>query len=89
MRLGTAAYAPFTGDQYRALAFVKRRPAGCTETMMISHGFSLASLTDLIRTGLVTTKTESKGSKTPVTIVSLRITEDGWKALSRRARGDE
>ena len=57
--------------------------------MMILHGFSLASLTDLIRTRLVTTKTEPRGSKTPVTIVRLRITEDGWKALSRRARGDD
>ena len=63
MRLGTAAYAPFTGDQYRALAFVKRRPAGCTETMMILHGFSLASLTDLIRTGLVTATTERAGPR--------------------------
>jgi hypothetical protein len=56
---------------------------------MLAHGFSLASVTDLIRTGLVTTKTEPRGSKTTVMIVRLRVTEDGWKALSRRAPGDE
>jgi hypothetical protein len=56
---------------------------------MLAHGFSLASLTGLIRAGLVTAKTERRGCKTPVTIVRLRITESGWKALSRLARGHE
>jgi hypothetical protein len=78
-----------TDDQYRALAFLTGKPNGRSEWPMLAHGFSLASLTDLIRTGLATTKTESRGSRTPVKIVSLRITEDGWKALSHRARGDE
>ena len=78
-----------TEDQYRALVFLTGKPNGRSEWTMLAHGFPLASLTDLIRTRLVTTKTEPRGSKTPVTIVRLRITEDGWKALSRRARGDE
>ena len=56
------ALSHFTGHQYRALAFLKRRPDGCTETMMMSHGSSLASLTDLIRTGLVTA-TERAGTR--------------------------
>jgi hypothetical protein len=53
---------------------------------MVAQGFSLASLKDLIRAGLVTTKTESVGRKTPVRIVRLTITDSGRKALLRANR---
>ena len=76
----------FAGDQYRALTFLKGRRDGRTEAMMVAHGFSLASLKDLIRAGLVTTKTESAGRKTPIRIVRLRITDSGRKALLRANR---
>jgi hypothetical protein len=81
---------PFAGDEYRrALTFLKGRPHGRTETMMVAHGFSVASLKDLIRAGLVTAKTESAGHKTPITIVRLRITETGRKALLGANRRQE
>ena len=81
-----AAMPRFAVDQYRALTFLKRRPDGRAETMMVAQGFSLALLKDLIRAGLVTAKTESAGRKTPIRIVRLRITESGRKALLRANR---
>ena len=55
----------------------------------MAQGFSLALLKDLIRAGLVTAKTESAGHKTPITIVRLRITETGRKALLGANRRQE
>jgi hypothetical protein len=49
----------------RALTFLKRRPDGRAETLMVALGFSPALLKDLIRAGLVTAKTESAGRQTP------------------------
>jgi hypothetical protein len=73
----------FTIDQHRLLAFLKGRPTGRTEAMTVAHGFSLASLTDLLRAGLVTATTERAGRKTGIEIVRLRITESGRNALRR------
>jgi hypothetical protein len=72
----------FGVEQYRALAFLERRPDGRTEERMVAHRFSFASLRDLIRAGLVTAKTESAGRN----VVRVMITESGRKALLRANR---
>jgi hypothetical protein len=45
-------------DHRRALSILADCPAGCTEAMMLAHGFSIESMVELIRAGLATATTE-------------------------------
>ena len=72
-------------EQRRALEMLNRSPrSGCTNTLLLAHGFSLAMLIGLIRDQLVQVETKivtGPGRKTE--IVRFRIT-----AAGRRAIGD-
>jgi hypothetical protein len=56
---------------------------GCTEAMMLAHGFTIAQMVELVRAGLATTSAERvvAGSKT---IARVRITEAGRRALVKQ-----
>jgi hypothetical protein len=62
----------------RALELLASCPDGCTEAIMLAHGFSIERMVELVRAGLATTQPEhmvAGGRQTQVTRV--RITEAG------------
>jgi hypothetical protein len=70
-------------EQRRALEMLNRSPrSGCTNTLLIAHGFTLPMLIGLIRDGFVEVQTEimtAPGGKTE--IVRFRITAAGRRAI--------
>jgi hypothetical protein len=45
-------------ERRRALELLAASPDGCSEAIMLAHGFTVDFLVDLIRTGMATTRTE-------------------------------
>ena len=71
-------------DRRRALTLLARSPDGCTEAVMMVHGFTIELLAGLIRDGLATAKTErvvGRGRK-PIEVVRIKITKAGRQALT-------
>jgi hypothetical protein len=66
----------------RALELLASCRDGCTEAIMIAHGFTVPQMVDLVRAGLATAKTERvvAGGRT-MQVVRVRITEAGRRAL--------
>jgi hypothetical protein len=56
---------------------------GCTEAIMLAHGFSIALLVELVRSGFASAQPERvvAGGKT-IEIATLRITDAGRRALA-------
>jgi hypothetical protein len=56
---------------------------GCSEAIMLAHGFTVDFLVDLIRTGMATTRTERvvAGGRA-MKVARVRITEVGRRALA-------
>jgi hypothetical protein len=56
---------------------------GCTEAMMLAHGFTIAQVVELVHAGVATATTECvvAGSRT-IEVARVRITEAGRRALS-------
>jgi hypothetical protein len=55
---------------------------GCSEAIMVAHGFSVEEMVDLVREGLATavpSKVKAGGQTMEVT--RLRITDAGWRAF--------
>jgi hypothetical protein len=58
-------------------------PQGCTEAMMLAHGFSIEQLVELVRAGLATATAEHMVAGTRmIEIARVRITEAGRRALA-------
>jgi hypothetical protein len=77
-----------TTRQRRALEVLAGYRDGCTEAIMLAHGFSLDLMVELVHAGLATAHVESvvAGRRT-MQVTRLRITEAGRKALAQaRAR---
>ena len=70
-------------ERRRALELLAASPDGCSEAIMLAHGFSVDFLTDLIRTGMATTRTERvvAGGRA-MEVARVRITEVGRRALA-------
>jgi hypothetical protein len=72
-------------ERRRALELLAPCRDGCTETMMLAHGFSIDIMVELINSGLATVQTEwfvtggYRGERARV-----RITEAGRRALSEQ-----
>lgn len=45
-------------DRRRALELLDASPDGCTESIMLAHGFTVDLLVELVRAGLATAQTE-------------------------------
>jgi hypothetical protein len=45
-------------DRRRALELVASCPDGCTEAIMLAHGFTVAQMVELVRGGLATASAE-------------------------------
>jgi hypothetical protein len=70
----------------RALRLLADAPDGCTEAIMLAHGFTVV-LVELIRDGLATVTTERVmvGAR-KVEVARWRITDAGRRALGERPK---
>ena len=69
-------------ERRRALELLAASPDGCSEAIMLAHGFTVDFLVDLIRTGMATTRTERvvAGGKT-IEVARVRITDLGRRTV--------
>jgi hypothetical protein len=69
-------------DRRRALDLLASRRNGCTEAIMLAHGFTVELMLDLCVAGLATATPERMvaGGRT-VEVAVIRITEAGRRAL--------
>ena len=70
-------------ERRRALELLTASADGCSEAIMLAHGFSVDVLMDLIRTGMATTRIERvvAGGRA-MEVARVRITEVGRRALA-------
>jgi hypothetical protein len=69
-------------DRRRALELLASSRDGCTEAIMLAHGFTIAQMVELVRTGLATATAERmRAGKAEIEVAHLRITEAGGEAL--------
>jgi hypothetical protein len=70
-------------DRRRALELLASCPNGCTEAILLAHGFTIEQMGDLVRSGLVSTRTERVVARSRTyEAARVRITEAGRLALS-------
>ena len=75
-----ALHIPVGDDERRrALTLLADNPDGCTRTIMLTRGFSLALLNQLFRSGLATIEREERGDDMIESV--LKITEAGRQVL--------
>jgi hypothetical protein len=67
-----------TTERVRALQLLARYPNGCTEALMLAHGFTVVFLAWLVRGRLVTAELNATH------VVWMRITDLGREALARQ-----
>ena len=74
--------AELTDEQRRALLLLARSPKGCTEALMMAHGFELAFLGKLLFDGhaLATPHETRAGSKQMIVVLMTMITAAVQKA---------
>jgi hypothetical protein len=74
-------------DRRRVLELLAASRDGVTEAMMIAHGFSVAQMVDLVRTGLASAISERVvAGKRELEVARVRITAAGRKALAEMTR---
>jgi hypothetical protein len=77
-----ARKAPLPRAQHRALTLLGGSPAGCTEAIMLAHGFTEALLSDLVRAGLATAHVDRMVTgKRPMEVLRLKITDAGRRVV--------
>jgi hypothetical protein len=69
-------------DRRRALELLAASRDGCTEAIMLAHGFTVAQMVELVRAGLATANSERlvAGGRM-VEVAQVQITEAGRRAL--------
>src|SRR6266446_1264054 len=69
-------------DRRRALELLASCRDGCTEAIMLAHGFTIDQMVELVRAGLATAQTECvvAGRRT-FEVARVRITEAGRQLL--------
>jgi hypothetical protein len=71
-------------DRRRALELLAASPDGCTEAIMLAHGFPVPLLVDLCIAGLASATLERMvAGGRPVEVVRIKITEAGRKAIEQ------
>jgi hypothetical protein len=70
-------------ERRRALELLAASPDGCSEAILLAHGFTVDFLVELSRTGMATTWTERvlSGGRA-MEVARVRITEVGRRALA-------
>jgi hypothetical protein len=71
-------------DRRRALELLASCRDGCTEAMMLAHGFTISQMVELVRAGLATPTAERvvAGSR-KIEVARVRITDAGRRALAQ------
>jgi hypothetical protein len=72
-------------DRHRALELLASCRDGCTEAIMLAHGFTIAQMVELARAGLAVQRAAERvvaGNRT-LEVARMRITETGRKALAK------
>ena len=75
-------------DQRRALELLADCPQeGCTEAIMLAHGFTIADMVELVRAGLASATAERvvAGSR-KMEVATVRITDAGQRMLGKAKR---
>jgi hypothetical protein len=71
-----------SADRRRALALLAASPDGCTEAIMLAHGFTVELMVGLIRARLATAKAERViAGKRAIEVTRVQITKAGRQAL--------
>jgi hypothetical protein len=65
----------------RALAVLASSPDGCTEAIMLAHGFTVELLIDLVQEDLASVFSERRDGRNEVEVIRFKITEAGRQAL--------
>jgi hypothetical protein len=74
----------FTAVRRRAHELLASRPDGCSEALMLAHGFPASLLIEMVRDGLATAAPERMmAGNRALEVTRLQITDAGWKALGR------
>jgi len=74
--------APMTADERRLLELLAGAEEGCTDALLLAHGFALAEIFNVVKAGLATAQAERLHAVSqPVEIV--RITDSGRRALAK------
>jgi hypothetical protein len=67
----------------RALELLEHKRDGCTEAIMLAHGFTADMLVELVTARLAIAQTERMvAGRRPVEVIRFRITEVGRRALA-------
>ena len=67
----------------RALELLEHNRDGCTEAIMLAHGFTVHMLVELVTARLAIAQTERKvAGRRPVEVIRFRLTEAGRRALA-------
>jgi hypothetical protein len=67
----------------RALDLLEHNRDGCTEAIMLAHGFTADMLVELVTARLAIAQTERMvAGRRPVEVIRFRITEAGRRALA-------
>jgi hypothetical protein len=71
-------------DRRRALELLAVSPDGCTEAILLAHGFPVPLLVDLCIAGLaIATPERIVAGGRPVEVVRMKITEAGRRAIKQ------
>jgi len=71
-----------SAEQRRALRLIAS-PLGCTESMLLAHGFKIEQLAVLVRDGLATAQPETvRAGSRPIKVIRVQITGAGREALT-------
>jgi hypothetical protein len=70
-------------DRRRAFELLASCPDGCTEAMMLAHGFTIPQMVELVRAGLATATGERvvAGSR-KMEVARVKITDAGRRVLA-------
>jgi hypothetical protein len=78
---------PRTKSARRALELLASSRDGCTEAIMLAHGFTVSQMVGLCVAGLATAHTQRViVARRPVEVAYLKITEEGRQALAAAKR---
>ena len=71
-------------DRRRALELIASCPDGCTETIMLAHGFTVGQLDELIRAGFATAQPDRmRAGDRAIEVTRVRITEAGREIVEK------
>jgi hypothetical protein len=77
------AVSRLTAERLRALLLLARNPNGCTEAMMMAHGFTTEMLEEFVTTGLAKASPEQmKIARRLRKVICFQITDLGRKAAA-------